>query len=520
MSTYSSSGASRVATAVGYARKMSLTPKPCMKVQIDNHYRYKVYSTSSEVSGHVEISPTSDVRFDGIQIVLLGTSKTRVDAINIPQATSHTFLKLTMPIPESTYPVPRILEAGRTYKVPFTFVIPKHLTLNACNHNVCNASVQEHHVRLPPSVGNWEKDDCAPNMSRISYCVKGRLLRNEEIGGANEKIMEASTEIKVLPTTPEDAPLNVTKQDRLYTMSKSKSLRKSILSPKTGKVTISATQPAPAMLSPDGHSITPTTAQLTLDFEPSSCDAQPPRVTGISSKVTAVTFFSAGGINHYPNLKDWPGSFGAEGRGSYSNTVSVPTAPVGPLDWQQHLTAQARRDSGYGTDAPSDSEPHSSSSRAPSPTLAAAAMKKRGSKAAPPYYQTASLHVPIQLPAHKKQFLPTFHSCISSRAYVLWLTVSLSSGAGAGGGTSSSLTLGVPLQVGVAAGRPPAADATGLPSFEAAMEAAEEAEADAFLRPRTLGRRPSVELAREAGRDVLPGYGDIVGRRRTAVAAR
>ncbi|KAI1487156.1 hypothetical protein F5X96DRAFT_172121 [Biscogniauxia mediterranea] len=503
MSTSLTSDSSRVASLSGYARKMSIIPKPSISVQIDNHYRSKIYTTSSEVSGHVVVSPSHDVRFDSVQILLIGTSKTRIDAVNIPQATSHTFLKVAMPIPESSYPVPRIFEAGRTYKLPFHFVIPSQLTINACNHNVSSSSIQEAHVRLPPSLGNWEKDDFAPNMSRVTYCVKARAFRDDgEMGRETTKVMEAAQEIMVLPAIPEDAPLNIADCDQLlYTTSKTKVLKKSILSAKTGQVTVSASQSGAAMISTDGHSIAPTTARLNLEFEPSSVDSQPPKVTGVSSKITSVTYFSSSGINHYPNLKDWAeSSFGRDGRGCYSSTVSIPPGRIDKVVWRQRSRAHTRRDSGYCTDTPSDSDQSSDSQR---PLLSAVTDKKRNSSrgrskgSSAPYSYTASIQVPIQLPTHKKQFLPTFHSCITSRIYVLNLTVTLLTGS-----ASSNITVSVPLQIGVEAPSPRVDDAQP-PTFEASMQEDEATAADEFLRPRTL-YMPDI-----AFQSTLPGYGDL-----------
>ncbi|KAI8632128.1 arrestin [Xylariaceae sp. FL1651] len=461
-----------------------------MNIHINNHYQSKVYTTSSIVSGHVEVNVSHDVRFDLLQILLLGSSKTRIDAINIPQATSHTFLKLTMPIPDSYYPIPRRFEAGTSYKIPFHFVIPQHLTLNACSHCVPNDALKEHHVRLPPSVGNWDKDDFAPHMSRITYHIRARAYQ-EDADGQGTKIMEASHDIRVIPMVAEDAPLNINKQDKMYVMSKSKTLRKSILSAKLGKVTVSANQPAPAMISPDGHSITPTTAQLDVLFEPASSESQPPKITGVTSKISAVTYYSAGGINHYPNLKDWARSFGADGRGAYTSSVPLSSTPVEEATWKQHLTAQARRDSGYDSGQLSESD-HSADNHLPAPSRSDS--RKRSNKGTPYYYATR-VHVPIQLPAAKKQFVPTFHSCITSRVYVLWMTVALSTSTG----TSSTVTLGVPLQVGVGPREGSRIDATGLPTFEAAMEDA-ALEIDAFLQPRTINV-PEIEYSSE-----LPGY--------------
>ncbi|KAI1279869.1 arrestin [Xylaria sp. FL0933] len=467
-------------------------PKLSMDIHIDNYYQSKIYTTSSTVSGHVELNASHDVPFDKVQVLLLGTSRTRVDAINIPQATSHTFLKLTMPVPDSYYPTTGCFVAGTTYKIPFHFVIPQHLTLNACSHRIPSDTLKEAHLRLPPSIGDWDKDDFAPHMSRVTYSLRARIYQ-KDAEGKSIKAMEASHDIKVIPMVAEDAPLNITDQDKMYVMSKSKTLRKSILSPKLGKITISANQPAPIMISSDGHSATSTTAQLDLVFDPSSSESQPPKVLGVSSKITAVTYYSAGGINQYPNLKDWARSFGADGRGAYSSSVPLPTAPIENASWTQHLTAQARRDSGYGSELPYDSD-HSGNGRQ-SPDN-----RKRNKGA--PYYYDLQVQVPVQLPVGKKQFVPTFHSCISSRVYVLWMTVTLSALAG----TSSNITVGVPLQVGAGPRGGGRVDATGLPTFEAAMEDA-ALEIDAYLQPRTMSV-PDVEFCSQ-----LPGYSELGGRR-------
>ncbi|KAJ3567796.1 hypothetical protein NPX13_g6647 [Xylaria arbuscula] len=470
-----------------------MAPKVNMDISIDNHYQSKIYTTFSPVSGHVKIHATHDVPFDKVQILLLGTSRTRVDAINIPQATSHTFLKLMMPVPESQYPESRCFKAGATHTIPFNFVIPQHLTLNACSHRAPSDALKEAHLRLPPSVGDWDKDDFTPHMSRITYSVRARIYQ-KDVSGKSTKAAEAFHDIKMIPMVAEDAPLSITEQDKLYVMSKRKTLRKSILSPKLGKLTVSANQPAPVMISTDGHSTTPTTAYLDFVFEPTSHESQPPKIVGITSKLTAVTYYSAGGINQYPNLKDWASSFGADGRGAYSSSIPLPTAPVNNVSWTHHIPNQGRRDSGYGSELHYDSE-HSSSGRH-SPDSRARNKKTPSS----PY--GLQLQVPVQLPSDKKQFIPTFHSCISSRVYVLWMTVTLSALAG----TSSTITLGVPLQIGVGSRGGGLVDATGLPTFEAAMEDA-AFEIDAYLQPRTLSV-PNIEFCSQ-----LPGYTDRIGGR-------
>ncbi|KAI1324145.1 arrestin [Xylariaceae sp. FL0255] len=467
---------------VDMARRPSVSP---MCVEIDNHYQQKTYTTSSAVSGNVCIHPDfHDLYFNSVQILLLGTSTTHVDSLNLPQATTHTFLKLTMPIPNSIYPDSGCLTAGATLKIPFHFVIPQHLTLNACGHHITNDALREQHMHLLPSIGNWEKDDFSPKMSRISYRVRARAFRDDG-NGEFTKVLEASQEINVIPMSTEEAPLNITPQDKLYVMSKTKSLRKSIISPKSGKITVSASQlSAPLVMSPEGRSITPTTAQLDFVFEPSSNESQPPKINAVSSKITAVTYYSTGGISEFPNLKDWVRTgYSMYGHGSYSNSTSLASTSIESPHWKQRLCERARRDSGYDSAHASDSDQSTEQRRQ--------MRTRKGS----PYYYTAKLQVPVEVSTEKRQFLPTFHSCITSRVYVLSMTVSLSTLAG----VTSSITLAVPIQICVGPREGTSFDATGLPTFDAAMEEA-GLEVDAYLQPRTIAV-PDVEFQSQ-----LPGY--------------
>ncbi|KAK8051038.1 hypothetical protein PG993_002423 [Apiospora rasikravindrae] len=229
-------------------------------------------------------------------------------------------------------------------------------------------------------------------------------------------------------------------------MSKTKSIRKSILSPKTGKVTLTASQPGAIMLSPDGSTATTTSARIDLRYEAfsshsghSPSTANLPRVTEVTSKISAMTFFGGSAIRDFPNMRNWVRTYGAEGRGSYTYNMALGSTAVGDSEWKQHSSAVARRDSGYCSDVAADSD-HATSRRWSASSSSSSAKTKS------PVYHTTSLQVPIQIPAHKKSFVPTFHSCIASRVYVLWLTVSVTS---CGGSSTSKTTLAVPLQIGV-----------------------------------------------------------------------
>lgn len=485
-------------TRMGYA-------KSNIKVNLDNHFGSKVYTSASSVTGNVTIQTRRDVPFDSLDIRLVGTTRTRVEAVNASQEVTHTFLKMPMPIPESTYPVPRTLQSGQTYTIPFEFVIPNYLTVNACNHKHQSPQLVDQHVLLPPTMGagSWYRDDMAPQMATVEYAVKASVSRRSDLERPAVKVMEATQKIRVLPTSVEDAPLSVSKNDRLYTMDKTKTLRKGLLSSKIGRLTADAIQPSAVFVRPDGQDISGTAAQIELTFDPASADVIPPKVTGVSGKVVAHTYFSSSGIGSLPNFGDWTREALAQRRGSYSTSVALPSVQVSRAKWAQHLASDMRRDSGYSTQGRSmagsedsddeiEVEKHGRSGRRSHSSSKSANKSKTAS--ASPIFHTTTLRVPINLPLDKKTFVPTFHSCIASRFYTLQLSVALSSGS-----TNHSITLSLPLQVAVASD---IENGSGLPSFDSALE--DNAAADQYLQPRVI-RAPD---SRYTATSVLPGYAE------------
>ncbi|KAL2127123.1 hypothetical protein VTI74DRAFT_11302 [Chaetomium olivicolor] len=473
-------------------------PKSDINVNLSDHYSSKVYTSGSTVTGNVTITTRRDVPFDSIQIVLLGHTKTTFDGVNIPQEVYHTFLKMLMPIPESTYPVPRVLETGHTYTIPFNFVIPHQLTINACNHARLSEQVQDHHVLLPPSLGGWERDDMAPKMARVEYTIKARVLREDVVGSRKTRIMEATQNIQVLPASIEEPPLNITANDKLYRMSKTKTLRRNLLSTKLGRLTAEAAQPGAAILSADGRRVmSHPMARVKLTFDPDSTTTTlPPSITSVSAKLTAHTYFSSGTISSFPNLGVWNEPYILDRRGQFFTSTPLPAVTLAeqPAWTPVYPSGMTRRDSGYCS---SDSEHLPTPSSSPS-------SKKSSSSSTSTKSQllTTTLTIPLSLPTDKKTLVPTFHSCIASRVYTVQLTLHTTTR-----GSSNTLSLSLPLQIAVegggvgspvpltaAAGHYEAAaqnaggsglvvvappPAFGLPSFE-------EAAADDHLRPRVL----------------------------------
>ncbi|EFX02999.1 arrestin n-terminal domain containing protein [Grosmannia clavigera kw1407] len=520
--------------------RRSAFPKTNMEVLLDNHFQSRVYTTGDSITGSVRIVTQRDVPFDAFEIVLLGASRTQIDAVSGVRESSHILLKMAMPIAPSAYPVPRVLETGQEYVLPFRFVVPAHLTLGACNHVAKSDRVRDHHVCLPPTMGDgaWERDDMTPDMARVKYVVRARIFRDADSAkhGHPTVVAEATQSVRILPAgiAPDDDELFTSTDDNnnnsrsrgYYTLSKSKSLRKGLLMPllrtassKLGCVHATVTEPAtPVILSTDGQTASPTAARVSLRFDPTAVDVPPPRITAVSAKLLAHTYFSLGPIVALPNPGTWSsGGVLLERACYYDTSVSLLSRNFGSSEnaWEPQVTT-SRRDSGYCSDgSPNDDD-----------VAVQNGLDGQASKDAVGISYTTDLLVPLQLPADRKTFLPTFHSCIVSRTYSLQLSVSVapssttsssrySKKSGRGNGSSSSsrsssssivgtttITLTMPIRIIVgssdrAVGQP---DEHGLPSFDAAME---EAEADAFLMPRML----EMPDARFQETSVLPGYG-------------
>lgn len=487
-------------------------PKSDVRINLRDHHSSKIYTSSSPVAGDVTITTKRDVRFDSIQIVLIGNTKASFDGLSFPQEVTHTFLKMVMPISESSYPIPRVLETGQTYTIPFNFVIPNQLTINACNHERLSDQLQDHHVLLPPSLGGFQKDDMAPRMTKVEYVIKARVLREPVVGGKKTRIVEATQEIQVLPASPEEPPLNVTEKDKLYNMSKTKTIRKTFLGTKVGRLTATASQPSAAVVSADGTCLKARpTARISLTYDPESPTMPPPQITNISGKITSHTYYSSGTISSFPNLGIWNQPYIVDRRGQFFTSVQLPPigAPEKQPSWTPRFTPTTRRDSGYDSESSDSSGP-----------TGKAKSKSSSKKSKSPVYLTSTLDIPFDLPTDKKTFVPTFHSCIASRVYTLTLSIGI-----AAKGASGTVSLTMPLQVAIEGLSSGNTDLTeGLPTFE-------EAAADEHLRPRVLhvpGEIPAgraswgphigsplapshVEHSGEVahgGEDELPGYGE------------
>ncbi|KAK7413115.1 hypothetical protein QQX98_008001 [Neonectria punicea] len=395
-----------------------------LEIVLRHHYNSKVYGTGSLVSGDLVINTSRDVPFDAIQIVFAGKSKVCSQDIAVASETTHHFLDLEMPIPTSAYPVPKVITPGNTFSIPFKFIIPKHLPLAACSHAVESDTVRELHTRLPPTMGDWEKDDMSFKLVSTEYTINATVLKRSAFGNPIVRTLETSKVVRLLTSGPEDPPLSITDVDKLYTLEESKTIYKRLSSQILGQIKAVATQATVVRLNAVGHSLNDSSVQVSLTFEPSAIYVIPPIISSASISVRSNTWFKAQPTERLPDV--------GNGQRAYSQTIRLRTKFSHTEPWTQHVDIG---DYSYS----------------------------EGMRASPIFHST-TLHLPFDLPTSDKTFLPSFHTCLLSRTY----SVNLSLGVG-----NVTVDLVVPLQVIVDTSNGPAASnevpvgEEELPDFDA-----------------------------------------------------
>jgi hypothetical protein len=304
-------------------------------------------------------------------------------------------------------------------------------------------------------------DDLAPDMVKIVYAIRVRVLRTRERDGKIVVLTDRSRKIRVIPAIPEAPPMHIPADDKEYTLSVTKQLRKGMFAGKLGKITISASQ-TKALAIPSSSSTTETTimATLKLRFDPSETNIQPPRLGSLTSKIKSSTFYAIKPLSDLASRGSMLVAYELS-RGIYTTSTSLATRCVENVSWTHHHPQPIRRDSGYSTSSATSSDSSSSEVTVTPPTHG--------------WYE-ASILVPLTLPA-SKTWLPTFHSCLASRIYSLDMSLSVHTpGTGV---PSSTISLRLPVQIssgpeGVLAG------ALG------ASTQAEQEEVEDYLRPRII----------------------------------
>ncbi|KAF5668366.1 hypothetical protein FHETE_5302 [Fusarium heterosporum] len=404
-----------------------------LDVSIDRHFEAKIYTSGSTITGSVSMSPQTNLTVDAFEIHFTGSATTLIQMFHqgTTPKSGHKFLILRMPIPESALPPSGVLQAGKTYEVPFSFVIPYQLPSAACKHR--NPVIREKHLQLPPTVGAWEHDDMAVHTIAINYGVNARALFKSDKG--KPIVLERTHAVKVMPFLPEQPPLHIIPGNPRFTLSQEKAIRKDILSSKIGFIRASTYQPDPVIISADKLQPSECSLNIDLEFWPTAKKAVPPQMYAKSASIKASTYYSTGHLSFLPDQHSFPHvmpnpilSFVLDESAEVNQSPNV--------EWQAFSESFSSPSSRRGSENSNMSDEYRP------------ATSRRGSKSSDiiktesPKH-TATLPVSITLPSpDNKILLPTFYSCLISRTYILEVVLASRT-------HGSSFVLRLPLQIAV-----------------------------------------------------------------------
>ena len=449
------------------------------------------YTTLDKIEGTVSITAPCDFSFQEILITFQGASKTHVETI---AATAHTgsrtqaahyFLKLFQPIDSSLLPSDRFAKAGQTFELPFTFVVPDRLLPQSCSHSRDNDEVLNAHLALPPTLGDpmtsnsggTFSNDFAPEMTQVTYAIRVIITRQTGSCGKPLILDDSMKKLRIIPAAEEQPPLSVPHgKDDTYTLRKEKDLKRGLFKGKLGRLTVEAAQPKSLRLSPARYPSgcpTSTMAILNLRFDPAEDSAHPPKLGSLVNKLKVSTLFATIPIGNLPTR---PSHFLRQiQRGVYSDTVALSCRNVESAPWTAHDASRT---------------PKQQQERSSTDLIDGSATPISIETQAASIFYTSQILVPISLPSNNKTFVPTFHSCLVSRIYMLDISLSVNTI----GKPISSTVMHLKLPVQISSEGNPNAQPT-ISEAEAQAIAARETIYD--LQPRSLAP-PSPEYTERA----------------------
>jgi len=412
----------------------AMARKPKMEVHLERDSNE--FTTGDRIHGKVVIEAQAETYFDNIEIKLMGQSKTFVDLMSaLPghqeiTKSSQTFLTLRQPGLKSRYPLDRTLQRGTTYEFPFEFVVPKRLVDGSCGHQIASTAIREAHLALPPSFSRHDGGDVdatVPETTIINYGISATIFKSKKPNAGKEPTTLATAwrEILVVPCVDATLPTNLNKTTRGgapsdHCLRLVKKMNKGIIRSSLGTVTVEATQPKRLKLKrrdeESNHRFCTVPVNVMLRFDNKSRTTEAPQVSKITSRLEVNTFYTTSNHQDLPQKND---SVYDRNRRVY--TKHLPSTSFTP---EKVVWAIAN------TQSKDDLNPE--------PTHLEIAGSLLTSKSSS---QTATLLVPVSIPI-LATLVPTFHTCLISRTYILETSIKLTSQ-----GCTRTANLRLPLQI-------------------------------------------------------------------------
>ncbi|KAH6884223.1 hypothetical protein B0T10DRAFT_493775 [Thelonectria olida] len=398
---YESTRFTGIRAVKGRLRRQKQTSR--LEINLDNHYTTRVYNSGSTISGDFTVNPKHDTPIDEVRIMLVGRCRVRQEDVSNTSLNYHTFLTLDMPISSPN----GMFLSNISHRIPFRFVVPHGLLPTACSHPVECESAQSHHTRLPPTMGDWEKDDMAPDMARIKYEIVAQVNPH---GAA---AVEARKRVRILSSSQS---LDTPKKSK--TISKPKAIHKSAFSKASGHIIFRASEATTIRLSPDAREATPSLVTVDVEFNPASLDVSPPKIDSATAKMHASTWYSGTPMANFPEQHSISKH--------YSTSCSMSVETTDDSSWTQQRDVSQRPE---------------------------------GETITEPGCYTRTLQIALTPPTRDKTFLPTFHSCLISRTYKMAISFKIN---------REAVSVEIPVQV-QAEAESYAQEEDDLPSFEEAL---------------------------------------------------
>ncbi|KAH8430542.1 uncharacterized protein LDX57_008206 [Aspergillus melleus] len=367
----------------------ALCSSPRVRITIEFNNPKQSYTTGDQIGGTITVAVVDEITFDDISITLEGSSRVallRPVTENREIKASHTFLRLQQPMDKAEYPPLRTFIPGRSYTYPFTFVIPSELPLGSCIHNGEWGSGPQRHAGLPPSM---HLENLFQELCRISYLIRATVPRQ------GRTIAISTRTVRFTPTLPPG--IQASRSYRYPT--------EMIV----GKISLARGQLAVLAATPQLIQCCSLTRASASDVDKYVCmqvrfdpvgDAPPPRLRAVYPTLNALTTFSAA-------LGAGQSETGPDPRyqGAHVGTTALPSVDLSSARWARHTFAPGPGPLNYH--GPVEANSH---------------VRKALSGANELYY-TVSIAIPVAQLGHRDH-VPTFHSCLASRIYLLSLTLS------------------------------------------------------------------------------------------------
>lgn len=391
----------------------------------------QTFTTRERIIGKLTIEPVVDTPFEKLEIKLQGISRTYGRRI-VPHApdartvtTAHRFLELTQPDLEHCFPRDKVFRAGRHYNFPFEFAIPDRMLPATCRHVVESPEIHELHTSMPPSFGDQRPDeatDYAPRKASVKYRIVARVFEGAEpAGNSKMKMIACDSEcIRFMPSNamPMPVPTHINRAGAFLPLRK-------LWAKRFGDLAVTSIQASTFRVrkvhSDMWHSGLSGQVKLRLMFIPASDGAEPPRQIELSGIFRTETTSAVSPLIQLPSTDPW---LGPELDRHTAPSVILSSQAVGTITWKKVSAAHTEF-----------SEKCHSYEVSPS-------FKPPRSPCSTSHYSAeivASLTAAVGC-----SLVPTFHSCLISRTYIIDLRLSTPTLAF---GSFSTMRLKVPVLV-------------------------------------------------------------------------